>query len=173
VTCSGGIVGLDMMVALITRDHGPDLGAAVSDWFLHTQVREGRGPQRMDLRFRLGIVDEKLLGVLKTMEENLEAPIPRGQLAQIAGISLRQLERSFRRQLGRGVHAHYLALRLGRSRQLLRETSLSVVETALASGFSSASHFSRAFRHAFGFSPREALRKDRQTRARGATLRKA
>ena len=39
VTCSGGVAGLDMMVALITRDHGYELGAAVSDWFLHTHVR--------------------------------------------------------------------------------------------------------------------------------------
>jgi transcriptional regulator GlxA family with amidase domain len=164
ITCSGGVAGLDMMVALITRDHGYELGAAVSDWFLHTHVREGEGPQRMDLRFRLGVADEKLLAVLKAMEANLEAPLSRGQLAELADISLRQLERSFRSQLGRGVHEHYLALRLGRSRQLLRETSLGVLEVALATGFASASQFSRAFRQAFGFPPREALRRDRDRR---------
>jgi transcriptional regulator GlxA family with amidase domain len=161
ITCSGGVAGLDMMIALITRDHGYELGAAVSDWFLHAQAREGVGPQRMDLRFRLGIADEKLLTVLKTMEANLEEPLARGQLADLAGISLRQLERSFRKQVGRGVHEHYLALRLGRSRQLLRETPLAVVEIALATGFGSASQFSRAFRGAFGFPPREALQRDR------------
>lgn len=162
ITCSGGVAGLDLMVALITRDHGYELGAAVSDWFLHTQVREGEGPQRMDLRFRLGVADEKLLTALKAMEVNLEAPLSRQDLASLAGVSLRQLERSFRGQLGRGVHEHYLALRLGRSRQLLRETSLSIVEIALASGFSSASQFSRAFRRAFDFPPREAVRRERQ-----------
>jgi transcriptional regulator GlxA family with amidase domain len=99
--------------------------------------------------------------VLKTMEANLEEPLSRGQLADLAGISLRQLERSFRKQVGRGVHEHYLALRLGRSRQLLRETPLAVVEIALATGFGSASQFSRAFRGAFGFPPREALQRDR------------
>lgn len=164
ITCSGGVAGLDMMVALITRDHGYELGAAVSDWFLHTHVREGGGPQRMDLRFRLGVADEKLLDVLKAMEANLETPLSRGQLAELADISLRQLERAFRSQLGRGVHEHYLALRLGRSRQLLRETSLGVLGVALATGFASASQFSRAFRQAFGFPPREALRRDRDRR---------
>ena len=61
ITCSGGISALDMMVALIERDHGRQLAAAVGDWFLHTHIREGFGPQRMDLRYRLGVADEKLL----------------------------------------------------------------------------------------------------------------
>jgi transcriptional regulator GlxA family with amidase domain len=162
ITCSGGIAGLDMMVALIIRDHGYELGAAVSDWFLHTHVREGIGPQRMDLRFRLGIADEKLLTALKAMEANLKEPSTREDIAKLAGVSLRQLERSFRSQLGRGVHEQYLALRLGRSRQLLRETSLSILEIAMATGFGSASQFSRSFRRAFGCSPRQALKRERQ-----------
>ena len=156
ITCSGGVAGLDMMVALIRRDHGYELAAAVSDWLLHTQVREGARPQRMDLRFRLGVGDAKLLKALKAMEAHIETPLSRERLADLAGVSLRQLERSFESELGRGIHAHYLALRLGRSRQLLRETSLSVLEVALATGFTSASQYARAFRRAFGHQPREA-----------------
>ena len=155
ITCSGGVAGLDMMVALIARDHGRELGAAVSDWFLHTYVREGAGPQRMELRFRLGTCDARLLRVLEAMEENIEEPLPRARLAEVGGLSLRQLERAFRSQLHLGVHEHYLALRLEHSRQLLRESSLSTVEIALASGFRSASQFSRAFRRKFGAPPRE------------------
>jgi transcriptional regulator GlxA family with amidase domain len=162
ITCSGGVAGLDMMAALIARDHGHELGAAVSYWFLHTYVRDGIGPQRMDPRFRFGVTDEKVLAVLKTMEENLEEPLSREQLACLAGVSLRQLERSFRNNVRRGVHQHYLALRLDRARQLLRETSLAVVEIALATGFGSASQFARAFRRAFGFPPREALKHERR-----------
>ncbi|HEY0681312.1 MAG TPA: GlxA family transcriptional regulator [Steroidobacter sp.] len=162
VTCSGGVAGLDMMAALITRDHGHELAAAVSDWFLHTHVREGARPQRMDLRFRLGVSDSKLLKALKAMEAHIEAPLDRERLAHLAGVSLRQLERSFHSELGRGVHEHYLAVRLGRSRQLLRETSLSILEVALATGFASASQFSRAFKRSFGSTPREARLRDRR-----------
>lgn len=74
ITCSGGISALDMMVALIERDHGRKLAAAVGDWFLHTHIREGMGPQRMDLRIRLGVADEKLLRVLRQMETTIETP---------------------------------------------------------------------------------------------------
>jgi transcriptional regulator GlxA family with amidase domain len=153
ITCSGGIAALDMMVALIARDHGHELAAAVGDWFLHTHVREGMGPQRMDLRLRLGVTDENLLRVLRAMEANLETPLKRAELAGLAGISLRQLERLFLHHLGRGVHQHYRSLRLDRARHLLRETSLPVLDVALATGFSSASQFSRAYRLTFGEPP--------------------
>jgi transcriptional regulator GlxA family with amidase domain len=154
-TCSGGVAALDMMVVLISRDHGHELGAAVSDWLLHTHVRDGAGPHRMDLRLRLGITDEALLRALDAMESNVESVLSRRQLADIAGVSIRQLERSFKHGLGRGIHEHYLAVRLARCRQLLRETSMSILEAGLAGGFASASQFSRAFRRAFGCTPRQ------------------
>src|SRR6478735_3955480 len=153
ITCSGGISALDMMVALVERDHGRQLAAAVGDWFLHTHVREGMGPQRMDLRLRLGIADEKLLRVLRRMEESIEAQQPRAELARIAGVSVRQLERLFRRHLGHGIHRQYSAMRLERARQLLRETTLPVLDVAVATGFSSSSQFARAYRRSFGEPP--------------------
>lgn len=153
ITCSGGISALDMMVALIERDHGRPLAAAVGDWFLHTHIREGYGPQRLDLRYRLGIADEKVLRVLGAMEMNLENPISRHDLAQEAGISLRQLERLFHEYVGHGIHQHYRWLRLERARHLLRETSLPVLDVALATGFASSSQFSRAYAQAFGEPP--------------------
>ncbi len=165
ITCSGGVAALDMMIALITRDHGYELGAAVGDWFLHTPLREGPGPQRMDLRFRLGVSDEKLLRTLRAMEAHLESPLPRKALASVAGVSLRQLERSFRNQLGCGVHEHYLALRVARARQLLRETSLSMLEVAVATGFGSASRFSRAFKQSEGITPSQMRHRAASTKA--------
>jgi len=153
ITCSGGISALDMMVALIERDHGRQLAASVGDWFLHTHVREGMGPQRMDLRYRLGVADEKLLGVLRAMETSLETPQPRAALAARAGISLRQLERLFQNHIGHGIHRHYRWLRLERARQLLRETTLPVLDVALATGFASSSQFARAYASAFGEPP--------------------
>lgn len=153
ITCSGGISALDMMVAIIEKEHGRQLAAAVGDWFLHTHVREGFGSQRMDLRLRLGIADEKLLRVLRRMEGSIEAPQPRANLARIAGVSVRQLERLFQRHLGQGIHRQYSSMRLERARQLLRETTLPVLDVAVATGFSSSSQFARAYRRSFGEPP--------------------
>jgi transcriptional regulator GlxA family with amidase domain len=154
LTSSGGTAPLDMMHAVIAGEHGSELALAVSEWFLQTHVREGTGPQRMPLRERLGIAHAPLLRVIGAMEQNLENPIARDDLARIAGVSLRQLERLFVLHLRRSLGEHYLALRLDRARDLLRQTSLSVLEIALACGFTSASHFSRRYRGRFRQAPR-------------------
>lgn len=146
VTCSGGIAALDLMLHLIEADHGPGLAAGVSDWFLHNQIREGLSPQRMDLRQRFGVRDPRLLRVLAAMEANLEAPLSREALAELARVSVRQLERLFRDRLGRGLHRHYLDLRLDRAHQLRRESALAASEIAAATGFASADELSRAER---------------------------
>lgn len=154
LTCSGGTAPLDMMHAVIAREHGSELALAVSEWFLQTQVREGADPQRMKLRERLGIAHAPLLRVIGRMEQTIENPEPREALARLANVSLRQLERLFRQHLGRSLGEHYLGLRLDRARDLLRQTSLSVLEIALACGFASASHFSRSYSGRFGHPPR-------------------
>ena len=102
---------------------------------------------------RLGVADEKLLRVLRRMEGNIEAPQSRAELARIAGVSVRQLERLFRRHLGHGIHRQYSSMRLERARQLLRETTLPVLDVAIATGFSSSSQFARAYKRTFGEPP--------------------
>lgn len=154
LSCSGGIAALDMMHALIERDHGHELASDVAEWFLHTQVRSGDGPQRMPVRERLAVGDPKLVRVLEIMDDNLENPVSRQRLAQHASVSVRQLERLFKAHLGRSIADHYMELRLRRARVLLVQSTLSVLEVAVASGFISASHFSRAYKTRFGRSPR-------------------
>lgn len=154
LTSGGGTAPLDMMHAIIAREHGTDLAMAVSEWFLQTHVREGTGPQRMPLRERLGIAHAPLLRVISRMEQSVENPVSRAELARVAKVSLRHLERLFRQHLGCSLGEHYLALRLDRARELVRQSSLSVLEIALACGFTSASHFSRSYRARFGQAPR-------------------
>jgi AraC family transcriptional regulator len=60
--------------------------------------------------------------------------------------------REFRRHFGGSIGDHRRAARLRRAEQLLR-TSLGLSEIALACGFSSHSHFSRAFAAAYGVTP--------------------
>ena len=49
LTCAGGVAALDMMHAIIRRDHGQSLAARVSDWYLQTAVRVGDSTQRLSL----------------------------------------------------------------------------------------------------------------------------
>ena len=97
----------------------------------------------------------KLLAVIKLMEENLEEPLSRLDLARSAGLSTRQLERLFRKYLNRAPARYYLELRLNKARLLLLQTNMSVIDVALACGFVSASHFSKCYRDFFGRTPRK------------------
>src|SRR3546814_18071008 len=97
------------------------------------------------------------------MEAHLEEPLARAELARRAGLSSRQLERLFRRYLGRTPTRYYLELRLHRARALLTQTSLSILNVALACGFVSASHFSKCYREFFHKMPRQ----ERPEAARG------
>jgi transcriptional regulator GlxA family with amidase domain len=153
LTCSGGTAPLDMACALIARDHGRALAAAVQDWFIHTAPRPGDGPQRLPARERFAVAQPRLVRVLEAMETTLDAPLSGRDLAALAGLSQRQLERLFRAHLDRSIGGHYRELRLLRARALLAQSTLSVLEVALGCGFESRSHFSRAYRARFGRPP--------------------
>jgi transcriptional regulator GlxA family with amidase domain len=153
LTCAGGIAGLDMMIELVERDHGHALSVAVSEWFLRTQSRLGASSQRIALRERYGVSNDRLLNVLAAMEKRIEDPASRAELAEIAGISMRRLERLFVAHLKTTIGLLYLTLRLQRARQLLRQTSMRVVSVAMACGFASSSHFSRAYKAQYGVPP--------------------
>jgi transcriptional regulator GlxA family with amidase domain len=155
LTCSGGTASLDMMLSLIAQSHGRDLAAQVAEQFIHERIRDTHDHQRMSLQGRLGISHPKLLQVITMMEAHLEEPLARAELARRAGLSTRQLERLFRRYLGRTPTRYYLELRLHRARALLTQTAMSILNVALACGFVSASHFSKCYREFFHKMPRE------------------
>ena len=87
------------------------------------------------------------------MEENIEEPISPSELARQVGMSTRQLERLFRRYLNRSPKRYYMGLRLQRARNLLLQTDMTVINVALACGFTSPSHFSKCYRNHFGRTP--------------------
>ncbi|RMD88958.1 MAG: GlxA family transcriptional regulator [Alphaproteobacteria bacterium] len=153
VTCAGGTAPMDLMHALIARDHGRAFARLVSDWFMHTDVRPSGGPQRGGLVERVGTTSAPVLAAVQAMEAHVADPLTLGELAQIAGVSTRQLNRLFRERLGASTMGHYRDLRLDTARRLVTQTPLSLTEVAVACGFASSAQFSRAFRRRYGLPP--------------------
>lgn len=153
ITCAGGTAPLDMMHALIAEHHGADFARKVSDWFMHTEVRPAGGPQRAGLAERYGTSRHTVLAAIEAMENHIADPLPLGDLGQVVGVSARHLNRQFHAALGRSAGAFYRDLRLEKSRELLRQTDLPVLEIALATGFSGAAHFAASYRKQFGEAP--------------------
>ena len=154
-TCSGGTAALDLMLHLIRAEHGDELATRVSEECILDHVRGGREHQRMPLAVRLGVDNRKLIDSIHLMETHLEEPLAQEALAAAVGISRRQLERLFRRHVGRPPNRYYMQLRLDRARRLLLQTDMAVVDVAMACGFVSASHFAKCYRRLYGVTPRQ------------------
>jgi AraC family transcriptional regulator, glycine betaine-responsive activator len=154
LTCSGGTAALDLMLHLIAAKHGQELAGKVSEQCLMDRIRQPHDHQRMPYRVRLGIHHPKLIGAIEMMEANVEEPLNQEMLARCVGLSRRQLERLFRKHLGRPPAQYYLELRLERARHLLYQTTMPIMNVAFATGFVSASHFSTCYRQLYGRTPR-------------------
>ena len=153
LTAAGGTSSIDLMLHLIALAQGDALAADVADQMLHTAIRTDQDSQRLSIPTRIGVRHPRLAAVIARMEANLEDPISPAQLAADAGMSTRQLERLFRRYLNRSPKRYYMETRLARARNLLMQTEMSIIEIALASGFSSPSHFSKCYRAQYGSTP--------------------
>lgn len=164
MTCAGGTAALDLALELIEREHGPALALKVGEWFIRTEDRGATAAQRPSLKERYRTTNGRLLRVLAAMERSVEEPHGRAALASIAGVTLRQLERLFVQNIGATIADSYMAIRLDHAAHLVRATSLSITQVALACGFSGSSHFSRAFKQRFGLPPGTMRRSSRENR---------
>jgi len=164
-SCAGGTAALDMMLHLIAADHGPELAVAVSDQFIHDRLRTPGVRQRRAGELRLNGLSPKLAAAIRIMEANVENPLPQSEIATRIGLSTRQLERLFRQYRGCSPRSHYLDIRLRHARLLLLQTTMPVLDIALASGFVTQSHFTKRYREHFGHTP--SVDRGRRVPARG------
>ena len=153
ITTAGGTASVDLMLHIIARDHGEDLAALVADQLIYTAIRTDQDSQRLSIPTRIGVRHPRLAQVIRAMEDAIEEPVSPATLAERVGMSTRQLERLFRRYLDRSPKRYYMELRLGRARNLLMQTDMSIINVALACGFTSPSHFSKCYRAHYGTTP--------------------
>lgn len=91
--------------------------------------------------------------VARYMEEHLDESLSIPQLSRRAFLSPTAFKAAFRQRYGLAVHAWLRQRRMERAAQLLRGSSLTVLEVAQSVGYSSGSQFSTAFRERYGTSP--------------------
>jgi len=152
-TCSGGTAALDMMLHVIAARHGTALATGVSEQFIHPRIRSAHEAQRMAIRSRLGVANDKLIAAVGMMENAQDELLEMRAIAAAVDLSSRQLERLFAKYLHTNPRRHYRELRLARARMLLAQTTQPILDIAVACGFASASHFSRCYREVYGSPP--------------------
>jgi AraC family transcriptional regulator len=75
-------------------------------------------------------------------------------IASQANMSVCGLKRLFQKHHATSPHQYLLACRISKASRILAETELPISEVALATGFSSQSHFATAFKKKVGLSPK-------------------
>lgn len=99
--------------------------------------------------------------VVASIESHPEAPRTITELARDHGVSVRSLERAFRRDLGATPSAYLRQVRLRRAREVLRASSTDAVtvgQIARSLGFVHPGRFAVLYRQTFGEMPSETLR---------------
>lgn len=151
-TCSGPASALEMMLKLLNQLKGSELVRAVREVLSCDQGAESRDA----IPLQMGddpTLPESLRGIMELMRKNIDEPLTLVELADLSGVSRRQMERLFHSHLDSSPSRYYLELRLNHARRLLTQTNESITNVALASGFVSTSHFSNCYKDAFGISP--------------------
>lgn len=154
ITCTGGIAPIDMMLALVRARFGKAMVAEISDQFILDRVRDSSDRQHIPLAARLGHNHRALVDIAAMMEANFEEPLSAVELAKLAGLSLRQVQRMFQESLDTTPSKYYLRLRLRRARELLLQSQMSITQIAVSCGFQSTCHFSKSYRALYGRTPR-------------------
>ncbi|MES0200889.1 GlxA family transcriptional regulator [Mesorhizobium sp. M0011] len=154
-TCAGGDAPFDMFLGMVNQHHGTTAVNRICEKAIACRIRAAGDRQRLPRHSRVQLNHQAVIKVIDQMESNLTEPLLLDEIAGSAGLSRRQIERLFRRELGCAPSRYYLDLRLERAHLLLISSRLPVVEIAMACGFVSASHFSKAYREAYGCAPHQ------------------
>jgi AraC family transcriptional regulator len=95
----------------------------------------------------------KLDAMLDFIDSRLSEPLTLDDLAGEVAVSRAHFVRRFRAVTGMSPHRYVILRRIEKAKQLLYDSSMSIVQIALNVGFSSQSHFAQAFHMATGQTP--------------------
>ena len=153
-TSCGGTAAIDLALEMIQQRNGINLANATARYIFHERLRDGNVAQVPRTLQPVGYqVPEKLREAILLMERNVEEPLEQPELARYLKLSMRQVQRLFRKYIGVTPVRYYLNLRLDHARGLVTQTELSMSEIAALSGFTRPEPFSRAYRQRFDITP--------------------
>jgi transcriptional regulator GlxA family with amidase domain len=151
-TSAGVTAGIDVCLALVELDHGPDIARRVARDLVVFLQRPG-GQSQFSAASRTPATSHPVLRpLLDAIAADPAADHRLATLARRAAVSPRHLSRLFTRQLGTTPAAYVESLRLEAARMLL-EHGAGVTEAAERSGLGSDETLRRAFARHLGTTP--------------------
>jgi transcriptional regulator GlxA family with amidase domain len=152
-TSAGASAGMDLALALIAEDHGPQLAREVARWLVLYLHRPGSQSQfaapLTQSRPRGGRFDELCTWITRNPDQNLSLPL----LAERAHMSVRHFCRTFAAEVGMPPGRFVEHARLDAARRLLEITDHTLDHVARATGLGGPQTLHRVFHRLLGVSP--------------------
>ncbi|MCB5164053.1 helix-turn-helix domain-containing protein [Streptomyces bambusae] len=152
-TCAGIASGMDMALAMVTEDHGPELALATARTMVMDVKRAG-GQSQFSVPLTAPAepgdrIDELRVWIGDHLTEDLSADA----LAARLHVSVRHFSRLFHRRTGTTPAAYVESVRLEAARRLLQDSGHGLPEIAARSGLGSVESLHRSFRRRLGTTP--------------------
>jgi transcriptional regulator GlxA family with amidase domain len=155
-TASGAAAAFELALHMIEDALGPEVATEVACWFQHPLVR-GEGVTQKVPTANSVSTDDMLPQVVQDavvlFNNHIEDPINVADVADAIGMSVRQLERMFKKSTGQSPHHYYRAVRMKAARQLVLYSKDSMKDIALAVGYASTATLSQNYEDVFGVRP--------------------
>jgi transcriptional regulator GlxA family with amidase domain len=156
-TSAGMTAGIDLVLALIDNDLGPDAAKMVARLLVLHQRRLG-GQMQHSAMLDMTPKSDRIELVLAHIRRNLRNPLTVEELAAVANLSPRQFSRAFLAETGQSPAKAVERLRLEAARFMLEEGRHTVNVVAYETGFADRERMRRAFLRTFGV-PAQTLRR--------------
>ena len=152
-TSAGVTAGIDLALALVEADHGPELAHEVAAWLVVFARRPGGQAQFSAQLQAQAARTPAVAAVQRWLPDHLGDDLSVDRLAEQAGMSPRTFARTFRAETGTTPAAHVEELRVEAARRLLETTDQTVGAIARNVGLKHAETLHRAFARRVGTTP--------------------
>lgn len=167
-TSAGMTAGIDLVLALVDNDLGPDAAKMVARLLVMNQRRLG-GQKQHSALLDMTPKSDRIELVLAYIRQNLTKPLTVKELAAVASLSPRQFTRVFLAETAQSPAKAVERLRLEAARFMVEEGRHTVNVVAQETGFADRERMRRAFLRTYGV-PAETLRKSARREGSGANL---
>ncbi len=154
-TSAGVTSGMDLSLALVDDDLGPEIAVEIARWLVLFLQRPG-GQAQFSSHLSAQLAERRPLRELQSwIADNLDADLRVDALAERASMSPRNFARFFRRETGMTPAAYVEELRVERARQLLEQSREPIDSISAGCGFGTPETMRRAFARRVGVPPGE------------------
>lgn len=152
-TCAGASATLDFALHFVAHSTSQAIADRLACRLNCEKRRIGQQSQRQVKLARFGTANQAFVSAIDVIQRMGNEALDPGRIALEVGVSHRHLQRLFQRYLKRTPTECLRAHRLQHAKELLARTPMSILEVALATGFTNPTQFAVRYSKAFGLRP--------------------